>query len=265
MRHYKILTALFLALFLLSGVTAKAQLGGLIQKAKDKAGEVIEKKADKNSGTGKSKTDQNPVNARTDVTHGDSLIFSEDFSKYKPGSTAGSFKTNGAATVTRPAGQQGNWLSLQDNITYKLNRSVSLPKNFIVEFDILAQAEQIKDISPISFGFVKDNAAREYISNGGAFVQLHYYDADAVNIGNYDMSKEANTKFDLSATANRHLHVKLVVSGNQMVMYLDNTKLADTMLFQGQAARYFYISGPNKSENGARLFISNFRIQGFSK
>jgi len=223
-----------------------------------------EKKATSDSNTAKSKTDHNEINADTDFIHGDSLIFSEDFSKYKTGSTAGSFKTNGAATVARPAGQQGKWLLLQDNVTCKLNRSVSLPQNFIFEFDILAQAEQIKDISPISFGFVKDNAAREYISNGGAFVQLHYYDADAVNIGNYDLSKEANTKFDLSATANRPLHVRVIVKGNQMAVYLDNTKLADTMLFPSQAARYFYISGPNKSENGARLFISNFKIQRFS-
>lgn len=251
MQQHRKSTALFFTIFLLSGITAQAQLGGLIQKAKDKAGEVIKKKADKNSGT--------------DFIHGDSLIFSEDFSKYKIGSTAGSFKTTGAATVARPNGQQGKWLLIQDNITYKLNRPVSLPKSFVFEFDILAEAEQIKDISPISFGFVKDNAARDYISNGGAFVQLHYYDADAVNIGNYGLSKEANAKFDLSSTANRQLHVKVVVSGNQMAVYLDNTKLAETMLFQSQAARYFYISGPNKTENGARLFISNFRIQGFSK
>ncbi|MFA6246583.1 MAG: hypothetical protein WC615_06560 [Mucilaginibacter sp.] len=190
------------------------------------------------------------------------LDFNEDFAKCEIGASPRSIKTSGAATIARPQGQQGKWLLLQDNITCKLNRLASLPKSFTFEFDILAQAEQIKDMSPISFGFVKDNAAREYISNGGAFVQLHYYDADAVNIGNYDLKKEANIKFDLSATANRPLHVKLVVSGDQMAVYLDGTKLADTMLFQPQAARYFYISGPNKSENGARLFISNFKIAG---
>jgi hypothetical protein len=188
------------------------------------------------------------------------MDFNENFAKYEIGSTPRSIKTNGAATITRPAGQPGNWLSIQDNITYKLNRPVALPKRFTLEFDILAQTEQIKDLSPISFGFVKDNAAREYISNGGAFVQLHYYDADAVNIGNYDLSKEANTRFDLSATANRPVHVKLVVRGDQMAVYLDNTKLADTMLFQPGAARYFYISGPNQSEHGAKLFISNISI-----
>ncbi|MFW0717409.1 hypothetical protein [Pedobacter sp. N23S346] len=188
------------------------------------------------------------------------IDFNEDFSRYEIGATPRSIKTNGAATIARPASQQAKWLLLQDNISYKLNRPASLPKSFTFEFDILAQAEQIKDISPISFGFVKDNAVRDYISNGGAFVQLHYYDADAVNIGNYDLSKEANTRFDLSATANRTLHVKLVISGNQMTVYLDNTKLADTILFQPKAARYFYISGPNKSENGAKLFISNISI-----
>jgi len=190
------------------------------------------------------------------------MDFNEDFSKYQIGATPRSIKTNGAATIARPTGQEGKWLSLQDNITYKLNRPASLPKSFTFEFDILAQAEQIKDMSPISFGFVKDNAAREYISNGGAFVQLHYYDADAVNIGNYDLSTEANTKFDLSATANRPLHVKLVVSGTQMAVYLDNTKLSDTVLFQPGTARYFYISGPNQSEHGAKLFISNLKIAG---
>jgi len=188
------------------------------------------------------------------------LDFKEDFSRYPVGTSPSSIKTNGAATIVHPAGQQGKWLVLQDNITYKLNRSSSLPKSFTFEFDVLAQAEQIKDMSPISFGFVKDNAVRDYISNGGAFVQLHYYDADAVNIGSYDMGKEASTKFDLSSTANRALHVKLVVNGNQMTVYLDGTKLAETILFQSGAARYFYISGPIKSERDARLFISNVSI-----
>lgn len=191
--------------------------------------------------------------------------FNEDFSKYAVGATARSIKTNGAATVAQPVGQQGKWLKLQDNITYKLNRSVSLPKNFTFDFDILAQAEQIKDIDPVSFGFVKDNATREYISNGGAFVHLHYPDADAVNIGNYDLKKEANTKFDLSGTANRPLHVKMVVSGNQMTVYLDDTKLADTIMFQPQAARYFYISGPFTTKEGAKVYVSNFKIQGLGK
>ncbi|MCC8407828.1 hypothetical protein LJ707_02735 [Mucilaginibacter sp. UR6-1] len=188
------------------------------------------------------------------------LDFNEDFSKYEIGASPRSIKTNGAAIVAHPAGQQGKWLLLKDKATYKLNRPVPLPKKFTLEFDVLAQAEQIKDISPISFGFVKDNAVREYISNGGAFVQFHYPDGNAVNIGNYELSKEANTTFDLSSTANSPVHVKLLVKGDQMTVYINDTKLAETVLFTAKAAKYFYISGPWEYEHDARLFISNLKL-----
>lgn len=255
MKLNKIFAGLFFWYFLLSGFSAEAQLGGLIQKAKDKTGEIIKKKANVHS----------KINSSSKSTQADSLIFSEDFSKYKAGGTAGSIKSSGAATIGHPDGQRGNWLLLQNNITYKINRAIPFPRRFTFEFDIVAQAEQIKDVSPISFGFVKDNATREYISNGGTFVQLHYYDTDAVNIGNYDLNKEANTQFDLSATANHPLHVRLFITGKRIAVYLNGTKLADTTLFQPGIVRYFYISGPNKTENGARLFISNFKVYGLSK
>lgn len=185
--------------------------------------------------------------------------FNEDFSRYETGSSPGSIKTNGAATVTRVKGQEGKWLAIRDKATYKFNRPAPFPMKFTLEFDILAQAEQVKDMDPVSFGFVKDNSVREHISNGGAFVQLHYRDADAVNIGNYELKKETGTTFDLSATANRPLHVKLVVNGEQMAVYLDDNKLADTVLFPAKAVKYFYFSGPWEYEHGSQLFISNFK------
>ncbi|MCD8741048.1 hypothetical protein LT679_10580 [Mucilaginibacter roseus] len=189
------------------------------------------------------------------------VIFSEDFSGYQTGASPGSIKTNAAAIIAHPTGQEGKWLMVKDKATYKLNKNVPLPAKFTLEFDVLAVAEQIKDIAPVCFGFAKDNAAREHISNGGAFVQLHYRDADAINIGNYEFeNKEANTTFDLSATANRPLHVKLVVNGQQMAVYLDGDKLADTVLFPAKAAKYFYFSGPWEFDSGAKLYISNIKL-----
>lgn len=188
------------------------------------------------------------------------FAFEEDFSRYPVGASPASIKTNGVAIIARPAGQRGKWLVVKERSTYKLNRPAQLPKNFTFEFDVLAQTEQIKDIAPISFGFVKDNAAREHISNGGAFVQLHYYDGDAVNIGNYDLKKEVNVNFDLPATANSPLHVELVVKGEEMTVYLNDNNLSETILFQPKAAKYFYISGPWSFEHNAQLFVSNFKL-----
>ncbi|MDT3405284.1 hypothetical protein [Mucilaginibacter terrae] len=187
--------------------------------------------------------------------------FSEDFSAYETGASPRSIKTNAAAIVAHPTGHEGKWLLIRDKATYKLNKNIPLPAKFTFEFDVLAVAEQIKDIAPVCFGFVKDNAVREHISNGGAFVQLHYPDADAVNIGNYELdNKEANTTFDLSATANRPLHVKLVVNGRQMAVYLDDNKLAETVMFMPKAAKYFYFSGPWQFDNNAKLYIGNLKL-----
>lgn len=185
--------------------------------------------------------------------------FNENFSSYELGASPHSIKTNSAAIVAHPPGQEGKWLLVKNQATYKLNRLTPFPASFTFEFDVLAVAESIKDIAPVCFGFVKDNAAREHLSNAGAFVQLHYRDADAVNIGNYELKKETGTTFDLASTTNRPLHVKLVVSGTQLTVYLDDTKLAETELFMPKAAKYFYFSGPWQYDSGSKLFISNFR------
>lgn len=185
--------------------------------------------------------------------------FNEDFSSYQLGASPSSIKTNGAAIVAHPTGQEGKWLEVKNQATYKLNRLKPFPANFTLEFDVLAVAEEIKDIAPVCFGFVKDNAAREHLSNAGAFVQLQYRDADAVNIGNYELNKETGTTFDLASTTNKPVHVKLVVNGTQMAVYLDDTKLAETELFTPKAAKYFYFSGPWQYDKGSKLFISNFK------
>ncbi|MCJ8209767.1 hypothetical protein MUY27_08600 [Mucilaginibacter sp. RS28] len=185
--------------------------------------------------------------------------FKEDFSSYQLGASPASIKTNGAAIVAHPAGQEGKWLMVKNQATYKINRITPFPANFTLEFDVLAVAEQIKDISTVCFGFVKDNAVRGHLSNAGAFVQLHYSDGDAVNIGNYELKKETGTTFDLASTTNTPLHIKLVVSGTNMAVYVGDTKLADTVLFTPRAAKYFYFSGPWEYANGAKLYISNFK------
>ncbi|TWR26753.1 hypothetical protein FPZ42_06870 [Mucilaginibacter achroorhodeus] len=193
------------------------------------------------------------------ITQAQDKPFNEDFSSYEIGASPRSIKTNGVAIIMHPQGQDGKWLLVKDQATYKLNRLTAFPARFILEFDVLAMAESIKDIAPVCFGFVKDNAAREHLSNAGAFIQLHYRDADAVNIGNYELKKETGTTFDLASTTNRPLHVKLDVDGTQMAVYLDDTKLAETELFAPKAAKYFYFSGPWQYDNGSKLFISNIK------
>nr|WP_315422666.1 hypothetical protein [uncultured Pedobacter sp.] len=54
MRTDKKITGVLLTLMLISGIEAHAQLGGLLDKAKEKATKAIEKRMDKNSTSEKS-------------------------------------------------------------------------------------------------------------------------------------------------------------------------------------------------------------------
>ncbi|WP_338839735.1 hypothetical protein [Flavobacterium ginsenosidimutans] len=263
MLKYKSLIKLLIVIILLTGSSASAQLDGLLQKAKDKAGQVIEKETDNKRSTKSHKNSGRTVIASGDFHKGDTLIFDEDFSKYKAGASAGSFKTNGAAIVAIVAGQKGKWMVLQDKATFKLSKALKYPKRFTVEFDILASGDKITDISPMSFGFAADNSDREYTSNVGSYVELHYYDANQVNIGSSNPQKFVNTTYDLAQDLNQPLHVALTIDGDTMAVYLNNTKLADTVLFSLGAAKNFFITAPWEYKNDAKVLVSNFKISAF--
>jgi hypothetical protein len=68
------------------------------------------------------------------------LDFNEDFSTYAIGASARSLKQ----TVRNPSGRQDKWLLLQNNATHKLSKNIVYPKNFTLDFDLLAQAGHIK-------------------------------------------------------------------------------------------------------------------------
>lgn len=248
---------------LISNIEVRAQLGGLFEKAKEKAEKALEKKADKNTAAIKSKATINAGNGNFVI--GDSAILAENFSTSETGATATSFKTNGVANIVTIKGQKGKWMDIKDKAIYKFSRKINYPEQFTLSFDIIAIADQVKDISPMSFGFAGDNSVRQHESNIGTYVQLHYYDTNQVNIGSNKPEKFVGTTFDLTPWLDRPLHVVLSVNGEQMAVYLNNIKLADTILFSPGAAKNFYISAPWQYDNDARVLVSNFQVSGFKK
>ncbi|GAA4161498.1 hypothetical protein GCM10022217_27240 [Chryseobacterium ginsenosidimutans] len=261
----KKITGLLFLVLLLSGIEVHAQLSGIFQKAKDKVTKTIEKQIDKNTNSEGAKAADKSGNRSSTVVTGDSLVFAEDFSAFQPGTTATSFKTNGAATITTVEGQKGKWLDVKDKEIYKFSNPLNYPRRFTLSFDIIAKAEQIKDIAPLSFGFASDNSVRQYASNIGTYVQLHYYDTNQVNIGSSKPEKFVNTTFDLEAWINRPMHIVLSVDGERMAVYLNDVKLADTVLFSPTVAKNFYITAPWRYANDSRILVSNFKVSGFKE
>lgn len=203
--------------------------------------------------------------AQVTALAGDSLIFAEDFSAFQPGTIETSFKTNGAATVRMVEGQKGKWLDLGDREIYKFSNLINYPRRFTLSFDVIAKAEQVRDIAPLSFGFASDNSVQHYDSNIGTYVQLHYYDTNQVNVGSNSLYKVINTTFDLQSWVNRPLRIVLAVDGERMSVYLNDVRLADEVLFSSAVAKNFYISAPWRYANDSSILVSNFKISGFKE
>ncbi len=261
----KKITGLLFLVLLLSGIEVHAQLSNIYQKGKDKVTKAIEKKIDNNTSSEDAKIAAKSGNHSSTVMAGDSLIFAEDFSAFQPGTIATSFKTNGVATIRMVEGQKGKWLDLGDREIYKFSNPLNYPRRFTLSFDIIAKAEQIKDIAPLSFGFASDNSVHHYASNIGTYVQLHFYDTNQVNIGSSKPEKFVNTTFDLEPWINRPLHIVLSVNGERMAVYLNDVKLADTVLLSPTVAKNFYITAPWQYANDSGVLVSNFKVSGLKK
>lgn len=248
---------------------AHAQLNDLFQKTKNKviqkANDALDKNAATSSNDATKKGNRLTINTGFDFVAGDTVLFADNFSNVVVGATTDKFKTNGSASIVSLNDESGKWLALADNATYKLSKQLFYPKRFTLEFDILASADKIKDIYPVHFGFINDNSVKEYNSGSGAYVSLLYFNENEVVVSSLFSDKYLSTKFDLTTYANRKMHVSIMVDGNRMVIYLDQTKLADTEMFLPATAKNFYISGPMQYQNDAKVLVSNFKIMGFKK
>lgn len=263
-----------------SVLNAHAQFGNLMQKAKDKAAQKASEMMDKKLGstttasipsTSKSApAPSSPANSRTrinsafDFNAGDSLLVYEDFAGSMVGSSPGSIKTNGSGSVVTLNNESGKWLALEANATYRLKRQHFYPRHFTLEFDLLASADQIRDLDPVTFGFTNNNSVSEYINSSGEYVSLKYYNNNDVSVANQN-GKSLSTEYDLTPYANRVMHISMEIEGERMVVYLDKFKLVDTQLFLSTDTKNFYLSAPLQYHNGSKLLFSNLKISTFKK
>ncbi|QEC74989.1 hypothetical protein [Mucilaginibacter ginsenosidivorax] len=269
MKTKKITTICIAIAFVLSGVNARAQFGDLLQKAKNKAAQkasdmMDQKKNDAPPEEAGQKKTRAVINSVFDFAAGDSVLVNENFSSVAVGASPHTIKTNGAGDVVTVNGENGKWLALEASATYRLSKQYFYPRHFTLEFDLLASADKINDMSPVFFGFTNDNSAKEYLTGSGEYVSLLYYNNNQITVANQN-GKYLTTNYDLTPYANRVMHVSIMVDGERMVAYLDKTKIADTQLFLPSDTKNFFLSAPFKYNNGAKLLFSNLRIATFKK
>ena len=228
---------------------AKTQFGDVLNNTKAKKSKAV-------------LITQKPIiDSAFDFVAADSVIFLDNFT----GNTSKNWKSNGLGKVITLPGIDGKWLMLQNFCSYKLVNPRSLPAKFTIEFDIVASADKTEDLSPVTFGFAKDNSVSQYVPdayNAGSInaVSVRYSNGDEINIASSATNIDASTKLDLVSYANQIMHVSIAVDGDRMRVYLDKTKVANELLFNKNRVKYFFLSAPIKSDNKAKAVVSNFKI-----
>jgi len=101
-----------------------------------------------------------------DFIPGDQVILYEDFSQDAVGDFPALWTTNGSGEVRTLNQYPGNWLYMnsEDNV-YTLMKDLTLPDNFIFEFDVVA-APKDEDFQHSSFYFTLYQSEGEFLDNG---------------------------------------------------------------------------------------------------
>lgn len=250
-----------------------AQLGGIInkagEKATQKANEVIQNGISAKGKAGTTvETDGGNTSGKKriafetgfDFKAGSSVLYATNFDKLSTGVMPPGLKTNGSGQLVKSGDIAGVWLEMQTGATYKLNSNTRLPQVFTVEFDLLTSCDKVGDISPVTFGFASNNIVSSFNEGDIAHTALEFYNENQITSFAGPADKYFNTEFNLEPYANDKLHVSISVNNDQMKVYLGKTKVLDAKMFKADAAKYFFISAPIKTENDAKVYFSNLVI-----
>ncbi|WP_374163692.1 hypothetical protein [Arcticibacter sp. MXS-1] len=268
---FKKISSFALFSFVITASPSQAQVWKKIQRSvEDKAGKAVENvingkksSASASQTTGASSGDTRRAEEEAYAfVPGTKVIFESDFKRDVKGRMPRRWKSSGAGSITSIADVPGNWLSLAEKTTYKIDSLFNTPGNFTVEFDLLTRSAESADIGSMSFGFARDNSVRNHLTdayNGNAITntQLHFHNREITNSSS-DTEIYNTLDFPLANYANSLLHVAISVEGEVMSVYLNKSKVLDTRMFKPGAPKYFYLTAPFSYDQQSKVYFGNF-------
>jgi OOP family OmpA-OmpF porin len=200
-----------------------------------------------------------------DFIPGDKVILYEDFSQDAVGDFPALWTTNGSGEVRTLNNYPGNWLYMNsaDNV-YNLMKDLSLPDNFIVEFDVVA-APKDEDYLHSGFTLTLYHDEGEYLNNqlypgtGGMHVECtdDHWSVQGYNEGAEQML-DGRTEIAL-LDVNKLNHVILWVQKRRLRIYHKGQKALDLPTVLYQEVKYNRLRFSLWGQNGYP-YISNIRF-----
>ena len=154
------------------------------QKLEQKAGEKVDKGIDdtvdgatkkksgdgdvaENSSSDETKTKSGTAStsgtlksySRYDFVPGDKILYTEDFAQEAIGEFPAKWNTNGGGEIVTVDGLSGKWLKLEMATQYDASFKGSLPENYTIEFDLLADYDENRSIPWVNVRYFADPPA----------------------------------------------------------------------------------------------------------
>jgi len=142
-------------------ITASAQLGGLVNKARNKVNQRIDNRVDRemdksldkiegkqtsSSAPETASSDESPKEAKAesvkgyskfDFVPGEKILYTEDFAQESVGELPMTWNASGKGEVMTMSSQPGKWLRMYEDNTYLTGNKKSFGENFTIEFDLM--------------------------------------------------------------------------------------------------------------------------------
>ena len=206
---------------------AEAQLGGLINRAKNKIKDKIDNKVDKtidktldkpeakttqpenkNTGTaseaGETASTRNPIAAysKYDFIPGEKVIYAEDFASDNIGELPMNWNTRGKGELVTLENFPGKWLRLFPGTTYLTGNNKAFGENYTIEFDLIMDGTIPKGtrfFPSINFGMFA--SGNKKVIDNTLFVESEYLGKNVVTI-NAKPNADAISKMELRTKDN---------------------------------------------------------------
>ncbi|MFD0964825.1 OmpA family protein [Pseudofulvibacter geojedonensis] len=209
------------------------------------------------------------VYRKFDFVPGNNIIFFDDFSKDFVGDFPSKWNTNGSGELVQLNTSKGNWFELKPgyNIQYLPLITNSLPEEYTIEFDLLAEGLDHKTSSTARLYITLDDNSSFKTGKNNATISIPFGQYCAFGIG---IKNRINNNHVISSTITADIrkavknspHISIAVNKERFRLWINQTKYVDipqlipTPNFISNVK--FNIYGFKDGKD--RLFVKNIKI-----
>lgn len=207
------------------------------------------------------------------IKPGDQL-YAASFNNVEDGEMPTGWRSSGMGSVVKVDGRDGKWFKINESTQYVTAYDTTLPQNYKVEFDFIANFKDDQVVPELSLRLYKKGSAYSEAGvsflispNGGTSNESTRIQVASHNIGGSEKFRSTArtlTNFGNKNGKNEPVHVALSVKGQQVKAWIDGEKVYDLQDVVPQNVQFNKIAFETSSYGGPKenyqYYISNVKV-----